>query len=148
MAKRNPASGESLFDRQSRIDGERNAPLADRMRPRSFEEYAGQEHVVGPDRVLLRSIAAGRLPSFILWGPPGTGKTTLARLVASATQAAFEQVSAVTSGVADLRRIVAEAGTAAACTASRPSSSSTKSTGSTRRSRTLSSPTSKTAPSR
>ena len=79
------------------------------MRPRAFDEFIGQEQVVGRDRVLFRAIAAGRLPSLILWGPPGAGKTTLARLVAAATQAAFEPVSAVTSGVADLRRIVAEA---------------------------------------
>ncbi len=109
MARNSSASNESLFDRQRRLDAEHSAPLADRMRPRTFDEYVGQEQVVGRDRVLFRAIAAGRLPSFILWGPPGTGKTTLARLVANATQAAFEPVSAVTSGVADLRRIVAEA---------------------------------------
>ena len=109
MTSRKQSSGESLFERQSRVDAERNAPLAERMRPRTFDEFVGQEQVVGRDRVLFRAIAAGRLPSFILWGPPGTGKTTLARLVASSTQAAFEPVSAVTSGVADLRRIVAEA---------------------------------------
>ena len=103
------STSESLFDRQSRLDAERNAPLAERMRPRTFDEFIGQEQVVGRDRVLFRSIAAGRIPSFILWGPPGAGKTTLARLVATATQAAFEPVSAVTSGVADLRRIVGEA---------------------------------------
>ena len=100
---------ESLFEHQRRVQAERDAPLAERMRPRTFEEFVGQEQTVGRDRVLLRSIAAGRLPSFILWGPPGTGKTTLARLAATATEAAFEPVSAVTSGVADLRRIVAEA---------------------------------------
>ena len=109
MERRNSSSGESLFDRQRKLNSERNAPLADRMRPKTFDEYVGQEQVVGRDRVLFRAIAAGRLPSFILWGPPGTGKTTLARLIANATQAAFEPVSAVTSGVADLRRIVAEA---------------------------------------
>ena len=109
MTSRKQSPGESLFDRQRRIDAERDAPLAQRMRPKTFGEFVGQEQVVGRDRVLFRAIAAGRLPSFILWGPPGTGKTTLARLVATVTQAAFEPVSAVTSGVADLRRIVAEA---------------------------------------
>ncbi|MEE3005882.1 MAG: replication-associated recombination protein A [Chloroflexota bacterium] len=87
----------------------KNAPLADRMRPRTFDEFVGQEHVVGIDRVLRRAIQADRLPSFILWGPPGSGKTTLARLIAGVTQASFQSVSAVTSGVADLRRIVSEA---------------------------------------
>ena len=103
------ASSESLFEHQRKVQAERDAPLAERMRPRAFEEFVGQEQILGPDRVLPRSIAAGRVPSFVLWGPPGTGKTTLARLVATVTQAAFEPVSAVTSGVADLRRIVAEA---------------------------------------
>jgi putative ATPase len=103
------ASSESLFEHQRKQQAERDAPLAERMRPRTFEEFVGQEQILGPDRVLPRSIAAGRVPSFVLWGPPGTGKTTLARLVATVTQAAFEPVSAVTSGVADLRRIVAEA---------------------------------------
>jgi putative ATPase len=87
----------------------KNAPLADRMRPRTFDEFVGQEHVVGVDRVLRRAIQADRMPSIILWGPPGSGKTTLARLIAGVTQASFQSVSAVTSGVADLRRIVAEA---------------------------------------
>ena len=103
------SSSESLFEHGRKAQAERDAPLAERMRPSTFDEFVGQDQIVDPDRVLLRSIAAGRLPSIILWGPPGTGKTTLARLVASSTQSDFQPVSAVTSGVADLRRIVAEA---------------------------------------
>ena len=103
------ASSESLFEHQRQQQMAKNAPLADRMRPRTFDEFVGQEHVVGIDRVLRRAIQADRLPSFILWGPPGSGKTTLARLIAGVTQASFQSVSAVTSGVTDLRRIVSEA---------------------------------------
>ena len=103
------SSSQSLFEYEGQRRARQEAPLADRMRPRSFDEFVGQEHVVGPDRVLRRAIAAERIPSFILWGPPGSGKTTLARLIASVTDAHFESVSAVTSGVADLRRTVSEA---------------------------------------
>src|SRR5258708_9815219 len=82
------------------------APLSTRMRPRSLEEFVGQEHAVGPQAVLRRALESDTLPSIILWGPPGSGKTTLAGIVASMTGSAFEAVSAVTSGVAELRRIV------------------------------------------
>jgi putative ATPase len=80
-------------------------PLADRLRPKSLGEVVGQEHLTGSEGVLTRLLAAGRLGSFILWGPPGTGKTTIARLVASETGLHFEQISAIFSGVADLRKI-------------------------------------------
>ena len=79
------------------------------MRPRSFDEFVGQEHVVGPGRALRRTIEADRIPSMVLWGPPGSGKTTLASLIASLTSSHFSPISAVGSGVADLRRVVKEA---------------------------------------
>ena len=103
------SSSQSLFEHNRQRLAQEDAPLADRMRPRTFEEFVGQEHIVDPGRVLRRALAADRVPSFILWGPPGTGKTTLARLVAGSAKSYFEAVSAVTSGVADLRRIVSEA---------------------------------------
>ena len=79
-------------------------PLAARMRPRDLAEFVGQQHIVGEGRVLRKAIDAGQLPSMILWGPPGTGKTTLAAIAAKAAQARFVHLSAVSSGVADLRR--------------------------------------------
>ncbi|HET7604654.1 MAG TPA: replication-associated recombination protein A [Sphingomicrobium sp.] len=89
------------------------APLADRLRPRSLEEVVGQEHLTGPDGAIGRMVAAGRLASMILWGPPGTGKTSIARLLADAVGLRFVAVSAVFSGVADLKKIFADARTAA-----------------------------------
>ena len=79
------------------------------MRPASFDEFVGQEHILGEDKVLRRSIAADRVPSILFWGPPGSGKTTLARLIATVTRAHFEPVSAVSAGVADLRKAIAGA---------------------------------------
>src|SRR4029079_12899379 len=81
-----------------------NAPLADRLRPTSLDEIVGQEHLTGPDGAIGRMIAAGRLASMILWGPPGTGKTTIARLLSTVFKLHFEQLSAVFSGVADLKK--------------------------------------------
>jgi putative ATPase len=80
-------------------------PLADRLRPTSFAEIVGQDHLLAPDAPLGRMIASGRLVSMILWGPPGSGKTTIARLLADVSELAFEPLSAVFSGVADLRKV-------------------------------------------
>ena len=99
----------TLFEHNAKQHLAKQAPLAARMRPRSFDEYVGQHHIIGPGKVLRRSIEADQIPSMILWGPPGIGKTTLASLIASITSSHFETISAVTSGVADLRRIVATA---------------------------------------
>jgi putative ATPase len=85
------------------------APLAERLRPRSLDEVIGQEHLTGPEGAIGRMVAAGRLSSLVLWGPPGTGKTTIARLLADAVGLRFAPVSAVFSGVADLKKIFAEA---------------------------------------
>ena len=86
-----------------------SAPLADRLRPRTLAEVVGQEHLTGPEGAIGRMVAAGRLSSIILWGPPGTGKTTTARLLADAVGMRFEPISAVFSGVADLKKVFAAA---------------------------------------
>ncbi|HEU4322840.1 MAG TPA: replication-associated recombination protein A [Roseiflexaceae bacterium] len=99
----------TLFDGQRDETLQRQAPLAARMRPRSLEEFVGQEQIVGEGRLLRRAITGDTLFSIILWGPPGSGKTTLARIVAETTNAHYEPLSAVSAGVADLRRVVKEA---------------------------------------
>mgnify|MGYP000176142547 FL=1 len=97
----------TLFDHRKREIQDRIAPLATRMRPKTLDDYVGQKHILTPGKVLRRAIDEDRLPSMILWGPPGSGKTTLARLVAGETNSHFEQLSAVTSGVKDVRAVIA-----------------------------------------
>ncbi len=87
------------------------APLAERLRPRTLAAYAGQRHLIGPDGVLTRYLRAGRLPSVVLWGPPGVGKTTLAHLLAQEVGKPFAQLSAISSGVKELREVIAAAET-------------------------------------
>jgi putative ATPase len=93
----------SLFDAGG-LTQEGPRPLADRLRPQRLEDVVGQDHLVGADGTLTRMLSAGRIPSIIFWGPPGTGKTTMARLLAGSTGLVFEQMSAIFSGVADLKK--------------------------------------------
>src|SRR6266704_2596982 len=101
-----------LFEEQEEVDfisANSAAPLATRMRPRSLEEFVGQEHILGPGKPLRRAIEADRLPSVIFSGPPGTGKTTLAHIIADMTHAKFVRLSGVESNVAEMRRVIAAA---------------------------------------
>ena len=98
-----------LFEANKADELSSRAPLATRMRPQSLDELVGQEHVIGTGTLLRKAIEADRLSSLILWGPPGTGKTTTARVIANTTHAHFVAVSAVTSGVADLRKAIKDA---------------------------------------
>src|SRR5512137_1515420 len=97
-----------LFERAAESDTA-GRPLAERLRPRRLEDFVGQEHVLGPGRALRQAIEADQVPSLVLWGPPGTGKTTLARLVAGRTGATFVPFSALAGGVKEIREIVAAA---------------------------------------
>ena len=81
-------------------------PLAERMRPKSLDDYIGQKHLVGEGAIIRRMIESGNISSFILWGPPGVGKTTLARIIAEQTQVPFYTLSAVTSGVKEVREVL------------------------------------------
>lgn len=98
-----------LFEEQSRKFLSIMAPLAERMRPERLEEFVGQEHILGSGKPLRKLIESGNVTSIILWGPPGSGKTTLARLIAKYTKSYFVQFSAVTSGVEQVRQVIAEA---------------------------------------
>src|ERR671923_1557570 len=98
-----------LFEHAAEQDGASREPLAARMRPRTLEEFVGQEHLTGQGRFLRRAIEADQVPSLILWGPPGTGKTTLARIIAERTGSTYVPFSAVLGGVKEIREIVAAA---------------------------------------
>ena len=102
MSSRKAQQQSSLFPSKP----SRGQPLAERMRPRSLDELVGQEHLLGPGKLLTQMSASHTLHSIILWGPPGSGKTTLARLVADQSAAVFKSISAVLSGVADLREVI------------------------------------------
>src|SRR5438046_7047471 len=101
-----------LFEEKEAVDlesAESAAPLATPMRPRSLDEFVGQEHILGPGKLLRRAIEADRLPSVIFSGPPGTGKTTLAYVIAEITHSKFVRLSGVESNVAEMRRVIASA---------------------------------------
>jgi putative ATPase len=102
-------SNPSGQDLPAKGDMDEGTPLAERMRPRTFEEFVGQQELLGPEKPLRRLLERGEAISMILWGPPGCGKTTLAKMIANYTQATFVEISAVASGVADLRNIVGQA---------------------------------------
>ena len=94
----------SLFD-----DRQTSAPLASRLRPETLDEYVGQKHLLGKGKILRQLIDRDQVSSMIFWGPPGVGKTTLARIIANRTQASFIEFSAVTSGIKEIREVMARA---------------------------------------
>ncbi len=98
-----------LFEQKGKELLKREAPLADRMRPRTLDEFVGQDHLLGPGKILRQAIESDHLPSMILWGPPGSGKTTLAMIIASTTHAQFLAFSAVLSGVKEIKEVIQEA---------------------------------------
>ncbi len=98
-----------LFEYNRSLRGNGDSPLAARMRPKTLEEFVGQEHIIGKDRLLYRAIKGDRISSIIFYGPPGTGKTTLAKIIANTTKSEFRQINATTSGIKDIKEVVSEA---------------------------------------
>ncbi|MFA7572176.1 MAG: replication-associated recombination protein A [Lutispora sp.] len=101
----------SIFDIKFKEDLKKEGPLAVRMRPDTLEEFVGQKEIISPGKLLYRAIKADKLSSVILWGPTGSGKTTLAKIISNTTKAFFEQINAVSSGIQDIKRVIEEAKT-------------------------------------
>ncbi|MBN2057101.1 AAA family ATPase, partial [bacterium] len=103
------ADAPDLFSSSLKRLQEQSAPLAARLRPRTLDDFVGQEHIIGPGRLLRRAIQADQLSSLLFWGPPGSGKTTLAAIIANTTKSRFHTINAVLAGVKDIRAAIAAA---------------------------------------